>query len=436
MKREGKLALLALLLGLCILVLLLLSFRDTDKQQSVSSADTQTTVELVYAFQNNQWNACVEEVVRRFEEANPHIDVQYEIHYEDTVYEDLLFRLAARDELGDVVQIKEPYAWAESGLIAPLPDSLTEQVNTLCTVGDEAYGVCALGSTTGIVYNKALFHRLGLSLPQTYDDFIALCHTLKEHDITPLGVGGMDLWHFEYWLNHFLRADILSKEPDFLSQCSAGERDWNDPLVTDMLSHLNELFALGFVDESWPSTPDGSMAHFLSEEQVAMVFSGPWLISDALTLNPNMDLGWFYVPNTAGHVIAGDSLDVFWTVSASCAEDPARYEAAVSFLKFFYSQGIYEETYTSMAALSTLKDNRHSNPAYDQTMQQVILAHDSAEIHLHGYVGDENTPPGFEKKLLTILSRMCAGELTVSQTQAMANQYWQECLAQEVAYAK
>lgn len=436
MKRENKLALLAILLGICILVLLLLTFRDTDKKQSASPEDTQTKIELVYAFQNNQWNACVEEVVRRFEEANPHIDVQYEIHYEDTVYEDLLFRLAARDELGDVVQIKEPYAWAESGLIAPLPDSLTDQVATVCSVDGETYGVCALGSTTGIVYNKELFSRCGLSVPHTYEDFLNVCQVLQENGITPLGVGGMDLWHFEYWLNHFLRADVLSTEPEFLSQCSAEDRDWSDPLITTMLTHLNELFALGFVDESWPSTPDGSMAHFLAEEQVAMVFSGPWLMSDTLTLDPNMDLGWFYVPNSEGRVIAGDSLDVFWTVSASCAEDPARYEAAVSFLIFFYSQGIYEETYTSMAALSTLKDNSRSTPAYDHTMQQVISAHDSAEIHLHGYVGDENTPPGFEKKLLTVISRMCAGELTVQETQTLANQYWQECLAQEVAYAK
>lgn len=436
MKREAKLVLLAVLLGLCILVLLLLTFRREDIPTGNVEEEAQTVIELVYAYQNSQWNACVEDVVRRFEKANPHIDVQYEIRYEDTVYEDLLFRLAARDELGDVVQIKEPYAWAESGLIAPLPASLTEQVETVCSVEGKTYGVCALGNTTGIVYNAALFDHLGLSLPQTYDDFIALCHTLKENGITPLGVGGMDLWHFEYWLNHFLRADILSEEPDFLAQCSAGERDWNDPLITIMLTHLNELFAMGFVDESWPSTPDGSMAHFLAEEQVAMVFSGPWLITDTLTLDPDMDLGWFYVPNSEGRVIAGDSLDVFWTVSASCAEDPARYEAAVSFLDFFYSQGIYEETYTSMAALSTLKDNSRSTPAYDHTMQQVISAHDSTEVHLHGYVGDENTPPGFEKKLLTILSRMCAGELTVQETQSLANQYWQECLAQEVAYAK
>ena len=433
--KKGKVpAAIAALLGVCVLLMLVLTLRQKAPETPRQEDGEQTVINLVYAFQNSQWNACVEEVIRRFEATYPHIDVQYEIRYEDSVYEDLLFRLAARDELGDVVQIKEPYAWAESGLIAPLPQSLSAQVSTTCTVDGETYGVCALGTTTGVVYNKALFDRFGLSLPTTYDDFLALCATLKENGVTPLGVGGKDLWHFEYWLNHFLRADILSTEPDFLAQCSSGERDWNDPLITTMLTHLNDLFRLGYVDGGWPSTPDGSMAHLLAEEQVAMVFSGPWLATDARALENTLDLGWFYVPNTVGSVIAGDSLDVFWTVTAGCAEDPERYDAATKFLEFFYSDGLYEETYTAMAGFSTLTDRSRDQNSDDTVLLEVNRAHEAAQQRIRGYVGDENTPPGFEKQLLTLLSRMCAGELSVAQTQELSAAYWEACLKQEVSY--
>lgn len=434
MKKFPSLAVIAALLCTCILLVLIFSFRTDVPTAPDSTNEEQTVINLVYAFQNSQWNACVEEVIRRFEETYPHIDVQYEIRYEDTVYEDLLFRLAARDELGDVVQIKEPYAWAHSGLIAPLPESLADQVSTTCTVDGQTYGVCALGTTTGVIYNKAIFDRFGLTPPKSFDEFMDICRVLKENGITPLGVGGKDLWHFEYWLNHFLRADILSTDADFLARCSAGETDWNDPLITTMLTHFNDLFRLGYVDEGWPSTPDGSMSHLMAEEQVAMVFSGPWLASDTLALDGEVDLGWFYVPNTAGDVIAGDSLDVFWTVTAGCARDAARYEAAVTFLEFFYSDELYEQTYTAMAGFSTLSDRSRDRQPSDQLLREVNTAHDAAHQCIRGYVGDENTPPGFEKRLLTLLSRMCAGELTVSQTQALADRAWQECLAQEVSY--
>ena len=203
MKKELKYVTAAILLFAVFLLLIFVLLSKPSSGSNDENTSEQIVINLVYAYKNNQWNSCIEEIVRRFEEDYPHIDIQYKIRYEDTVYEDLLYKLAARDELGDIVQIKEPYAWVESGLIAPLPDSLANLVNTTCTVNENTYGVCALGTTTGIVYNKKIFNELNLSLPQNYNEFLSLCQTLKENGITPLGIGGKDLWHFEYWLNHF-----------------------------------------------------------------------------------------------------------------------------------------------------------------------------------------------------------------------------------------
>ena len=436
MKRESNNILIAVII--CVVLMLVLAYflPAQPASRKPESESEQTVINLVYAYQNSQWNACVEEVVRRFEEDHPNIDVQYEIRYEDSVYEDVLNKLAARDELGDIVQIKEPYAWAESGLIAPLPQALTEKVGTTCTVNGQTYGVCALGITTGVVYNKILFDQFGLSVPETYEEFLELCEVLKYNGVTPLGVGGKDLWHFEYWMNHFLRADVLSVEPDFLALCDKGERDWSDPLIRTMLSHLNELFRKGYVAETWPATPDGALPYHMAEQEVAMVFSGSWLAADAIALNPQLQLGWFYVPNTAGQVVAGESLDVFWTVTEDCAQDKDRYEAAVAFLEYFYSEDIYEGIYTAMAGYSTLNGS-NSYASSSQGMQvDVARAHSGADSHFRAYVGDENTPPGFEKKLLTLLSQMCAGQLNVDDVQTAACKYWSECHGQEVAYEK
>lgn len=435
MKRDAVAVLVIVILCVALMILLAVLLPAAPSGRQAEEVPEQTVITLVYAFQNSQWNACVEEVVRQFEEAHPHIDVQYEIRYEDMVYDDVLNKLAARDELGDIVQLKEPYGWAESGLIAPLPDTLATQVDTRCTVDGKTYGLCALGTTTGVVYNKAVFEQYGLSVPQSYREFLTLCSTLKRKGVTPLGVGGKDLWHFEYWLNHFLRSDVLSVEPDFLTHCSTGERDWNDPLITDMLTHMNELFRAGYVSESWPATPDGALAYHLAEGEVAMVFSGPWLAVDSQELNPNLELGWFYVPNTDEQVVAGESLDVFWAVTEGCARDKARYEAAITFLEFFYSDDVYETVYTNMAGFSTLTDHTPKQQPGNSVLQEVGLARSKADLRISAYVGDENTPLAFEKKLLTLLSRMCSGELTVAETQALACQYWDECLRQEVAYA-
>lgn len=386
----------------------------------------QVAITLVYPFQNRQWSACVEEVVRQFEDANPGIHVSYEVRYEDEVYDDTLTRLVARDELGDIVQLKEPYAFAENGLLAPLPDELAAQVNSVCRVDGLPYAVAAVGATTGVVYNKALFAEYGLEPPESYGEFLDLCAALRRRGIAPLGVGGGDLWHMEYWMNHFLRSDVLSRDPDFLALCAAGERDWNDPLITDMLTHMSQLFLRGYVDDNWPSTPDAALAYHMAESEVAMVFSGPWLIRDILALDPDMELGWFYVPNESGQVVAGESMDVFWAVTARCGEDEERYQAAAAFLAFFYSEGVYERLCQAMAGYSTLSDESRGKYPVSGAITDVIDAHERADLRFSAYIGDENTPAGFEKRLLSLLMELCRGEAGPEEAQALADRYWRE----------
>lgn len=389
----------------------------------------QVTVTLVYPFQNRQWSACVEEVVRQFEDANPGIHVSYEVRYEDEVYDDTLTKLVARDELGDIVQLKEPYAFAENGLLALLPEELADQVATVCRVDGLPYAVAAVGATTGVVYNKARFAEYGLEPPESYEDFLALCAALRRRGVAPLGVGGGDLWHLEYWMNHFLRSDVLSREPDFLALCAAGERDWNDPLITGMLTHMSQLFLRGYVDDNWPGTPDAALAYHMAEGEVVMVFSGPWLISDILALDPDMELGWFYVPNEYGQVVAGDSEDVFWAVTAGCTENEERYQAAVAFLEFFYSDGVYEQLCQAMAGYSTLADESRGKYPVTGAVAGVIDAHEDAGLRFSAYIGDENTPAGFEKRLLSLLKELCRGEIGLEEAQALADQYWREAAA-------
>lgn len=411
-----------------VVLVIVLALRD--RPAAERSAERNITIHMVYAFQNSQWNACVEEVVRRFEADHPGIHIAYEIQYEEQVYEDTLTKLIARDELGDVVQLKEPTRFAGNGLLAPLPEALCAQVGSVCRVDGRPYAVAALGATTGVVYNKALFAELGLEPPASYQEFLTLCAALRRQGITPLGVGGGDLWHMEYWMNHFLRSDVLSREPDFLALCAAGERDWSDPLVTELLEHMAQLFRRGYVNSGWLSTPDAALAYHLAEGEAAMVFSGPWLIRDALALDPSLELGWFYVPNEAGQVVAGESVDVFWAVTDGCARDPDRYEAACAFLEFFYSEGVYEQVCASMAGFSTLTDETRGYYEASPAIGEMAAAREGADLRFTAYVGDENTPPGFEKRLLGLLVRLCQEELSVPEAQALCVEYWE----QEAAY--
>lgn len=43
-------------------------------------------------------------------------------------------------------------------------------------------------------YNKEMFEKLNLEVPETFDDFLTVCQTFLDNGITPLTVGGKEPW--------------------------------------------------------------------------------------------------------------------------------------------------------------------------------------------------------------------------------------------------
>jgi raffinose/stachyose/melibiose transport system substrate-binding protein len=109
----------------------------------------QTEIEFVYAYQNASWNQAIESVIAAFEEANPDIKVNYQISYEDVVYEDVLNKRNARGELGDIIQIKTPYFYATTDVLAPISEEVSDLVFSKYEYNGQVYAVGAIGSTVG-----------------------------------------------------------------------------------------------------------------------------------------------------------------------------------------------------------------------------------------------------------------------------------------------
>ena len=294
--------------------------RETGEEETAEAETVE--LELTYAYQNSQWNAAIENMIHGFEEEHPEIDVQYEINYEDNVYEDLLSKRIARGELGDIVQLKTPETYAASGLLAAIPEEVAGAVSNVYAYRDQVCGVGAVESTWGILYNRSLFASYGLDEPETYEDFLEICGFLQRRDITPIGVGGADLWHMEFWVNHFFRTDVLAQDGDWLKKCAVGEVRWTDEAPARMMAHLGQLFENRYVNGDWITATDTSLSYKMAGEEIAMVYTGPWTAETVQKLNPDMELGWFYVPDENGTVRASDNLDTFWSITAACAEDP------------------------------------------------------------------------------------------------------------------
>ena len=406
------------------------SMRNKESARTSKEKENQIEIELVYAYQNPQWNSAIEATVRNFEELYPNIKVNYEVNYQDKVYEDILIKKIARDELGDIVQLKTPRMYASSDILGNISEDVTDLVKYTYEVDGNVYGVGAVESTSGIIYNKEIFEKYHLEIPQNYDEFLNVCKVLKKRGITPIGVAGSDLWHMEYWVNHFFRTDVLSENSNWLSECTAGNVSWTDPEPMKMLTDLSGLFEAGYVNEDWQTTRDGNLPYKMAEGEIAMMYTGPWTSFAIQKLNADMELGWFYVPDEKGVTYAGDNLDTFWSVTKACESDPKRYEAAMTFLKYFYSEDNYTLVCESICGFPLTKEwIATAGVKFQEETEREFL---SSDEQISTYIGDENTPVEFEKGMLLLLRGELSGELSVEETANSLQQLWENSeLSQE-----
>ncbi|MCD8150225.1 MAG: ABC transporter substrate-binding protein [Clostridiales bacterium] len=410
-KMVSLLPLLCLVLAALCVALVYDIFADRVTASDSETAAEPVELELVYAYQNPQWNSAIENVIQEFEETHTDIVINYEVNYEDNVYEDILTRRIARGELGDIVQMKTPEAYAEVGLLGEIPDTVAAEVSSVYTYDGKIYGVGAVESTWGILYNKTLFEEYGLEEPETYTDFLELCQTLKNNGITPIGIGGSDLWHMEFWVNHFFHTDLLTADADWLKKCSAGEVSWTDAEAVTMMNHLYDLCANGYVNESWLTTTDTSLPYKMTEGEIALIYTGPWTAAAIEKLDDEIELGWFYVPDESGTVYATDNLDTYWSVTAECAEDEEKYEAAMTFLTWFYSDEVYAalcEASGTFPLTDLVLDYED-----DSVLQDVWESFQDADEKVSVYIGNEDTPEEFEKSMLELVRQIMDGDYSV-----------------------
>ena len=173
------------------------------------------------------------------------------------------------------------------------------------------------------------------------------------------------------------------------------------------------------------------MAYMFSEGKFAMMYTSACTTEAVLRLNEDMEMGWFYVPNESGEAQVPEILDAFWAVSSKCQEDPKKYEAAMTFLRFFYSQENYANVLKSITAFSTMGEE--CSYEMSEIQQQIVEDYNHNQTHYSGYIGDENCPEGFEIMMLTIIQQMLKGDCTVVEAQSQIQAAWEKCLSEEVA---
>lgn len=196
--------------------------------ESVVSAPTELS--FVFADGDDNFKTEMNKIVDNFNAANPDITITIEPG-DGGSYSEFLKTKDSVGEFPDMMEMRDTAMYVRAGKVAPLSDDIKALFTSTVEFDGVTYTAPMSGANTmGIMYNKKYFADNGLEIPKTWDEFIALCQTIKDKgDMSPLVVGGSDVWHIGFLYDLCYANDVLESDPDFIEECYKGEKDFSDP---------------------------------------------------------------------------------------------------------------------------------------------------------------------------------------------------------------
>lgn len=225
-----------------------------------------------------------QELVTRFEAANPDINVQLNIFdhegFKTTVRNFLTSqspdvitwfagnRMKAfvdRDLLDDVSDV-----WTDNDLKVSMASSLAA-----LTIDDKQYGVPYSYYQWGVYYRKDIFDNLGLGAPATWDEFMAVNKTLKDNGVTPITIGTKFLWTAAGWFDYL---NVRVNGLPFHLELTAGEVPYTDDRVRAVFEKWGELVDAGYFIANHQTYSWQEAQAFLYQGNAAMYLIGNFIV--------------------------------------------------------------------------------------------------------------------------------------------------------------
>lgn len=141
--------------------------------------EKKTELSLFYSGENINWIAAMEELCETFMSLHP-----------------------------DIFEIDNIEMFEKAGKLGVLDETISSLVENPVIIDNETYALPFYSTSYGIVYNKVLFKKYGLSIPRTYEEFLQVCEFLENKGIAPLAVGGSEHSAAIGWMNYFFLTQV------------------------------------------------------------------------------------------------------------------------------------------------------------------------------------------------------------------------------------
>ncbi|GEM_PF-5834719 len=204
-----------------------------------------------------------------------------------------------------------------------------------------------------IWYNKKIFAELGITIPKTFSEFLAVCQKIKDSGkYFPLSSGAKDSWPLDPYQQI---APIISNDMNLFND--SAEKD--EPFTPDSgyvkgFTILKELLDKGYFEKDPLSVGFDAATNDFGSGKSAMMAMGTWLYQNMSEKGVNMeDYAIFPFP-VSDTVQEATTLTAFPDLPLAINKDTKSMDAALAFLEWYYRE--YDQEFMKYSGmLSPLK---------------------------------------------------------------------------------
>ena len=283
--------------------------------------------------------AAFEEIVAKFQAANPDIDVQMNTT-EHEAFKTAIRTILAADKGPDVATWfagNRMAGFVADGLFGDISDVWAQEglANTMAstmpsvTFDDKQYALPYSYYQWGVYYRKDIYDANGISVPKTYDEFLDNCKKLSANGIASVAIGTKYLWTAAGWFDYLnLRTNGLDYHIDLM----LGKTKYTDEGVVNTFKNWTKAVEAGcFMDDHQNYSWQEAQAPLINGEAASYLignFIVPNLPEDTQAqldfyqfppIDPSLELGEdapteiIFMPSNAQNVENGKKFMAFFS---------------------------------------------------------------------------------------------------------------------------
>ena len=267
-----------------------------------------------------------------------------------------LISVGADSTFGTLVDANVLLDLTNDSVISNIQKPYLDMLNGIAAKDDgKIYGVPYATNADGVLYNKDIFIKLGLQVPKTWDEFMAVSQKIKDSGQLPFYLALKDAWTgMVYW--NALASDLTPST--FVKDKKAGKTTFA-ATHTEVVDKMEKIGTLAQEDILGVAYNDANAA--FAQGKSAMYLQGNWAISEIKKANSNINLGMFPFPasNDASknNIISG--IDVLFAVSSK-SKHP---DEAKKFVGFMTEKENSQKYIKDQFAFSAVKDVVQEDPS-------------------------------------------------------------------------